>query len=95
MSRQGMLFKQIKETGLTELPMQVLLDYHGYMRGIETFARIIERENRKLPWDFDENGRSLRNGKFDYTTTNLEFLMYVIGGMNTPRSLEVLMNFCN
>ncbi len=93
MSRQGMLFKQIKETELTELSRQVILDYADYKRGIETFVKIIERENRKLPWDFNETSEALWNGKFDYTTTNLEMLMWVIGRMGTTRSFNVLMKF--
>lgn len=93
MSRQGMLFKQIKETELTELPIQFFLDYADNKRGIETFVKIIERENRRLPFDFDETSGALWNGKFDYDTTSLELLMMVIGRMETPRSYEVLINF--
>jgi hypothetical protein len=93
MARQGMLFKQIKESELTELPWQVLLDYAGYKRGIETFVKIIERENRRLPGEFDETSEVLWNCKIDYKTENLEMLMWMIGRMKSERSFEVLMNF--
>ncbi|MBS1727383.1 MAG: hypothetical protein JST51_11730, partial [Armatimonadetes bacterium] len=57
-SKQGTLFKQIRETEFADIPLQTFIDYAGFKRGIETFVKIIERENRIIPTDFDDESTS-------------------------------------
>lgn len=93
MSRQGELFKQIKELPFGEIPWGIFVNYAGYKRGIETFIKIVYRENEVLRNVVIPDPNQPWGSEPEYANSSLEGLMYVIGQMNTARSFEVLMTF--
>lgn len=93
MTRQSELFRQICDSNLTEIPNQTFIEYSGYKRGLKSFIKKIEHEEKGLPTDFVEGGTTLWNTQTEYQTSGLEMLMYVVGCMGTQQSFEALTRF--
>lgn len=93
-TRQGRLLETILTMPPADLFWSLSIDYLGYKRGLKSFIKIIEAENKRL-WQCAMPEEAKTPFYWDQNSRILESLFFTIAAMDTRESHETLLHFMN